>query len=137
MFLLIASCNHVPRPKAFCSWLCRRHDSEWLWQGGREIVGADLRGTEVARRSPAGLKYLLMGFFVYAVLGMSADESGRSSRVRTAGADVKMMKLSSADGHDGCRGHGRPAGRFGPSSKNPLVGGTLCPYGALLGWWRW
>ncbi|MFZ0314351.1 MAG: 4Fe-4S binding protein [Candidatus Korobacteraceae bacterium] len=59
--------------KSFCSWLCPVGTvSEYLWKLGRAIFRRNLRlprGADIALRS---LKYLVLGFFVYAVASMSA-----------------------------------------------------------------
>jgi polyferredoxin len=60
--------------KAFCSWLCPVGTlSEYLWSLGRFIFRRNFqlpRWADVALRS---LKYLLLGFFTYAVANMSAE----------------------------------------------------------------
>ena len=59
--------------KAFCSWLCPIGTvSEYLWKLGRRILSRNFslpRWLDVALRS---LKYVLLGFFAWAVLNMSA-----------------------------------------------------------------
>jgi len=59
--------------KSFCSWLCPVGTaSEYLWKLGRFTFSRNLqlpRWADIALRS---LKYLLLGFFVYAVASMSA-----------------------------------------------------------------
>ena len=60
--------------KAFCSWLCPVGTlSEYLWRLGRFIFRRNFqlpRWADVGLRS---LKYLLLGFFAYAVANMSAE----------------------------------------------------------------
>lgn len=134
MFLLVAflAIAFVAR-KAFCSWLCPIGTiSEWLWQGGRELFGRNValpRWLDIPLR---GLKYLVMGFFVYAVLGMSA-EAIRAFVQSPYGlvADVKMMNFF------------RQIGTTAAVVIGVLLVGSvfvknlwcryLCPYGALLG----
>lgn len=59
--------------KSFCSWLCPVGTiSEALWRAGRKLLGRNLqlpRWLDLPLRS---LKYLLMGFFLFAVGTMSA-----------------------------------------------------------------
>jgi len=119
--------------KAFCSWLCPVGTlSEWLWQGGRELVGRTFalpRWLDVPLR---GLKYLLLAFFLWAVMGMSAAaiQAFLESPYGII-ADVKMLNFF------------RHLGQVGAIVilvlavwsvfvKNPWCR-YLCPYGALLG----
>ncbi len=59
--------------KSFCGWLCPVGTaSEYLWKLGRSGFGRNLqlpRWLDIPLRS---LKYLVLSFFAYAVLGMSA-----------------------------------------------------------------
>ena len=59
--------------KSFCSWLCPVGTiSEYLWKLGRSTFGRNFqlpRWADIALRS---VKYVLLGFFIYAVAGMSA-----------------------------------------------------------------
>ena len=74
MFLLLAflSMAFLFR-KAFCSWLCPVGTiSEYLWRAGRKMFGRNFRIPPWFDIPLRGLKYLLMGFFVWAVAGMSA-----------------------------------------------------------------
>ncbi len=79
--------------RSFCSWLCPVGSfSEWLWKLGR---GAFRRNWTLPRWLDLplmSLKYLLLGFFVYAAASMPAeaiDEFLRSPY--GAVADVKML----------------------------------------------
>lgn len=134
MFLLIAflTVTFLAR-KAFCSWLCPVGTiSEWLWQGGQEIFGRTFDLPRWLDLPLRGLKYLLMGFFVYAALGMSAD-SIKAFVESPYGliADVKMMNFF------------RRLGTTGALVIAVLIVSSvfvknlwcryLCPYGALLG----
>ena len=68
MFLLVTfiAISFLAR-KAFCSWLCPVGTiSEWLWEGGREIVGRNFQAPRRLDVPLRGLKYLLLGFFGYA-----------------------------------------------------------------------
>ena len=119
--------------KAFCSWLCPVGTiSEWLWQGGREAFGRNFAAPKWLDIPLRGVKYLLMGFFLYAVLGMSVEDI--TAFVRSPYglvADVKML------------GFFRHVGTTAAVVLAVLVIGSvfvqnlwcryLCPYGALLG----
>lgn len=60
--------------KAFCSWLCPVGTvSEWLWKLGRRIFGRTFALPRWADYPLRGLKYLLLGFFLWAVGGMAVE----------------------------------------------------------------
>ncbi len=119
--------------KSFCSWLCPIGTlSEALWKLGRRIFGRTWslpRWLDVPLR---GLKYLLLGFFVYAVAGMSVETiqrffAGPYGQV----ADVKMLNFF--------RNLGETAaitllalGILSIVTRNFWCR-YLCPYGALMG----
>jgi polyferredoxin len=134
MFLLIAflAITFTMR-KAFCSWLCPIGTiSEWLWQGGREIVGRTFAAPKWLDIPLRGLKYLLMGFFVNAVIGMSAEAIAAFVRSPYGMvADVKMLNFF--------RQMGTTAAivvavlLIGSVFVKNLWCRYLCPYGALLG----
>lgn len=123
--------------RGFCSWVCPIGTlSEWAHRLGRKLLGRNLlppRWIDIPLRS---LKYLLLGFFVYAVARMPVEAlrvflEGPYNRV----ADVKMylffaemtrtaaiilailLVLSVLIRNFWCR--------------------YLCPYGALLGLCSW
>lgn len=81
--------------KAFCSWLCPIGTfSEALWRLGRRVLGrsfAPPRWLDVGLR---GLKYLLLGFFVWTVANMPV-ESLQAFLASPYGfiADVKMLNF--------------------------------------------
>jgi polyferredoxin len=119
--------------KSFCSWLCPIGTlAETLWKSGRKLLRWNLelpRWLDIPLR---GLKYLLFGFFLYAVLGMPAETieaffSGPYGLV----ADVKMLSFF------------RNLGQTGAITIGVLIVLSvlvknfwcryLCPYGALLG----
>ena len=59
--------------KAFCSWLCPVGTlSERLWQLGKKLFGRTFRLPRWADIPLRGLKYLLLGFFLFFIAGMSA-----------------------------------------------------------------
>ncbi len=75
MFLLVAFLlSSLLLKKAFCSWLCPVGTvSEYLWHLGQRIFGSNLtlpRWLDIPLRS---LKYILLAFFLYVVVTMSAD----------------------------------------------------------------
>lgn len=74
LFLAFALISLLFR-KAFCGWICPVGTaSEYLWKIGRRVFGRNFhlpRWIDLPLRS---LKYLLLTFFVYAVLRMSASE---------------------------------------------------------------
>ena len=138
MFLLItfAAMAFLFR-KAFCSWLCPVGTlSEYLWRSGRTLFGRNFhvwRWLDIPLR---GLKYLLLGFFMWAVSSMSAHSIAAFMRSDYGLiADVKMLNFF------------RTMGETGAIVSSVLVVGSLviqnfwcrylCPYGALLGLTSW
>ncbi len=119
--------------KAFCSWLCPVGTvSEWLWQGGREILGRTLALPRWADLPLRAIKYVLLGFFAYAVLRMSApDIRAFLGSPYGLAADVKMLNFF--------RTLGATAAMViaGLLLLSVVVQNAwcryLCPYGALLG----
>jgi len=134
MFLLIAfvAISFLFR-KAFCSWLCPIGTiSEVLARLGQKVFRRNFhlhRWIDIPLR---GLKYLLLGFFVWAVSSMSATAiaSFMHSPYGVI-ADVKMLNFF------------RHIGEVGLTVLGVLVVASilvqnfwcryLCPYGALLG----
>ena len=134
MFLLISflAISFAMR-KAFCSWLCPVGTiSEFLWKIGRQTFRRNLalpRWLDLALRS---LKYVLLGLFLYAVVGMSV--SGLKAFMEGPYgliSDVKMLNFF------------RFLSFTGGVVLAALVVASvfiqnfwcrfLCPYGALLG----
>ncbi|MGB9234719.1 MAG: 4Fe-4S binding protein [Terriglobales bacterium] len=134
MFLLITflAISFLFR-KAFCSWLCPVGTiSEYLWRAGQKLFHRNFhlpRWLDLGLRS---LKYLLLGFFVWAVSSMAVDEL--ASFMNTPYgiiADVKMLNFF------------RHLSETGAIVLGVLVVASLCiqnfwcrflcPYGALLG----
>jgi polyferredoxin len=134
LFLLVAFLGiSIAFRKAFCSWLCPVGTvSEWLWQGGRALFGRNVafpRWLDVPLR---GLKYLLLGFFLWAVAAMPIEDLVAFMRSPYGlVADVKMLNFF------------RDLGTVGAWVILVLVVASvfvknawcryLCPYGALLG----
>lgn len=123
--------------KAFCSWLCPIGTlSEYLWRAGKKLFGRNFflpRWLDLPLR---GLKYLLLGSFVWAVSSMSAV--GIQDFMQSPYgliADVKMVNFF------------RHLGETGLVVLVVIVAASvffpnfwcrfLCPYGALLGLASW
>jgi polyferredoxin len=119
--------------KAFCSWLCPVGTlSEYLWQLGRKIFRRNFHLPVWIDAFLRGLKYLLLGFFVWAVSSMAVDElAAFMNSPYGVIADVKMLNFF------------RHMGETGAIVLGVLVVASLfiqnfwcrylCPYGALLG----
>ncbi|HSY01628.1 MAG TPA: 4Fe-4S binding protein [Acidobacteriaceae bacterium] len=134
MFLLIAFLlMSVALKKAFCSWLCPVGTvSEYLWKLGRKVFGRNFTVPRWLDLGLRGLKYVLLGFFVFAIATMSAAalEDFMSSPYGMV-ADVKMLNLF------------RTLGPVGIGVLVVLVALSvaiqnfwcryMCPYGALMG----
>lgn len=119
--------------KAFCSWLCPVGTfSEFLWKAGRKLLRRNLRLPRWLDIPLRGLKYLLLGFFLFVVGAMSA-EALQSFMNTPYGlvADVKMLNFF------------RYMGETAAIVVAVLILGSmvvqnlwcryLCPYGALMG----
>jgi polyferredoxin len=74
MFLFMAfALMSLALKKSFCSWLCPVGAlSEQLWRAGQKFFGRTFRLPRWVDIPLRGLKYLLLGFFVFAVGAMSA-----------------------------------------------------------------
>ena len=119
--------------KAFCSWLCPVGTiSEYLWRVGQKLFRRNFRLPRWLDVGLRGLKYLLLGFFVWAVSSMAVDElAAFMNSPYGVIADVKMLNLF------------RHLGETGAIVLGVLVVASLfiqnfwcrylCPYGALLG----
>src|ERR1700758_737070 len=119
--------------KAFCSWLCPVGTvSEYLWKLGRKLFWRNFRLPGWVDIPLRGLKYLLLGFFLWAVSSMSAWAIAAFMRSPYGVvADVKMLNFF------------RFIGTTGLIVLGTLVVASvlvqnfwcryLCPYGALLG----
>ncbi|HUM04583.1 MAG TPA: 4Fe-4S binding protein [Terriglobales bacterium] len=134
MFLLISflGMSFLFR-KAFCSWLCPVGTiSEYLWWFGRKLFRRNFQLPRWLDLSLRSLKYLLLGFFVWAVTSMAAGEiAAFMDSPYGVIADVKMLNFF------------RHLGQAGAIVIGVLVVASLflqnfwcrflCPYGALLG----
>jgi polyferredoxin len=123
--------------KAFCSWLCPIGTiSEYLWRAGKRLFGHNFflpRWLDLPLR---GLKYLLLGFFVWAVSTISVVGI-RDFMTSPYGliADVKMLNFFRHIGETGLTVLAAfvVASVFVPNFWCRF----LCPYGALLGLTSW
>ena len=123
--------------KAFCSWLCPVGTlSEYLWRAGQKLFKRNFplpRWCDLPLRS---LKYLLLGFFVWAISTMSVAGI-RDFMQSPYGliADVKMLNFFRHIGQTGLAVLGVfvAASFFVPNFWCRF----LCPYGALLGLTSW
>jgi len=134
MFLLVAflAIAFLFR-RAFCSWLCPIGTlSEYLWQVGRRMLRRNLRLPRWLDLPLRSLKYVLLGFFVWAVASMSgSDIEEFMHSPYGAVADVRMLNFF------------RYLGQTAVIVLAILVLASmlvqnfwcryLCPYGALLG----
>jgi polyferredoxin len=119
--------------KAFCSWLCPVGTlSELLCTVGRKVFGRNLRLPKWLDIPLRGLKYLLLGFFIFVIGAMSAEAiHDFMSTPYGLVADVKMLNFF------------RDIGQTAAIVIALLVLLSmlvqnfwcryLCPYGALLG----
>jgi polyferredoxin len=134
MVLFLAFCAiSLVAKKAFCSWLCPIGTlSEHLALLGRKLFGKNLRLPRALDVTLRGLKYLLLGFFVIFIVGMSAEVlTDFLSTPYGILADVKML------------GFFRHLGPVALLVLTVLAALSLvveqfwcrylCPYGALMG----
>ena len=134
MFLLVAFlAMSFLLKKAFCSWLCPIGTlSENLWKLGTRFFGRNFQLPHWADMPLRGLKYLLLGFFVFIIGSMSAqDLAGFMHSPYAIVADVKMLDFF------------RYMGTTAAIVLVLLVALSffvrnfwcryLCPYGALMG----
>jgi polyferredoxin len=123
--------------KAFCSWLCPVGAiSEYLWRAGKKLFKRNFALPRWLDLPLRGLKYFLLGFFVWAISTMSVV--GICDFMHSPYgliADVKMLNFF------------RHMGETGLIVLGVLVAASvfvqnfwcrfLCPYGALLGLTSW
>jgi polyferredoxin len=119
--------------KAFCGWLCPIGTiSEGLWKLGRKIFKMNWRLPRWADLGLRSVKYILLGFFIYVVAGMSAAAiraflEGPYGMV----ADVKMLNFFRYMGTT------TAITLLVLAALSLLVQNFwcryLCPYGALMG----
>jgi polyferredoxin len=134
MFLLIAFLlMSALLKKSFCSWLCPVGTlSEYLWKLGRRLFGRNFKVPQWLDHELRGLKYLLLGLFVFVIAWMSA-EGLRDFMAGPYGtiADVKMLDFFRGIGWIGIGVIGWLV------LLSVLIQNFwcryLCPYGALMG----
>jgi polyferredoxin len=123
--------------KAFCSWLCPIGTvSEYLWRAGKKMFKRNFHLPRWLDLPLRGLKYVLLGFFVWAISTMSAVGI-RDFMQSPYGliADVKMLNFFRHIGQTGLI----VLGVFALASLfiQNFWCRFLCPYGALLGLTSW
>jgi len=136
LLLLFVALAVVGR-KAFCSWVCPIGLlSEMLARAGRRIGGRTLRPWRWLDVPARGLKYLILAFFVAAVLSMdpAAIRSFIESPYNRV-ADVKMYLFFAEP--SGVTLLTLAALAIGSVAVSGLWCRYLCPYGALLGLFSW
>jgi len=136
LFLLFTASALILR-KNFCSWICPVGLlSESLARLGRRLFGRNFRPwkwLDVVLRS---LKYLLLGFFAFSILGMGAaalSEFIHSDYNRVS--DVKMFYFFAR--LSGTAALVIAALALGSIFVNGFWCRYLCPYGAWLGLFSW
>ena len=123
--------------KSFCSWVCPVGlISETLARLGRKIFGRNFLVWRWLDRPLQSLKYLILGFFVWAIFTMSAESlQAFIQSPYNKVADVKMGLFFLNLGQVGI------AVIVILTLGSVLVQGLwcryLCPYGALLGLFSW
>ncbi|MEZ4396492.1 MAG: 4Fe-4S binding protein [Candidatus Krumholzibacteriia bacterium] len=139
LFLVAVALAFLLR-KSFCSWLCPVGLlSESLARLGRRLPflrGRNLRLPRWLDVPLRGLKYLLLGFFLWAVFGMSqaAMQAFLTSDYNQV-ADVKMLWFFTR--MSALAGGVLLLLALGSVFVNGLWCRYLCPYGALLGLVSW
>ena len=123
--------------KAFCSWLCPVGTiSEYLWRAGKKVFRRNFHLPRWVDLPLRGLKYLLLGFFLWAISTMSVMGI-REFMLSPYGliADVKMLNFFRHIGETGLivLGIFVAASLFVPNFWCRF----LCLYGALLGLTSW
>lgn len=67
MFAAILGVSFAFR-KGFCGWICPVGTlSEWIWKSGEKVFGRNFRIPKFGDISLRSLKYILMGFFLFAI----------------------------------------------------------------------
>jgi polyferredoxin len=119
--------------KSFCGWFCPAGTlSEWLWKLGQKLFGKTWRLPKWLDIPLRGLKYFLLGFFVWVILRMSVMDilSFLNAPYYTL-SDVKMLHFFT-----------RMTGLTAVVLAGLVIASLfirnfwcryLCPYGALMG----
>ena len=137
VLLLIFVALAVVARKSFCSWVCPAgFVSDLLARFGRWSFGRNFRPWRWLDVPLRGLKYLLLGFFVWAIAQMPAEAV--RSFIESPYYRLSDVKMGMFFVH---------LGGFGAGTMAALVVGSvlvkgfwcryLCPYGALLGLVSW
>ncbi len=119
--------------KSFCGWLCPVGTvSEYLWRLGRRIFGRTFRLHRLVDVPLRGLKYLLLAFFLYAVVAMPVE--GIHEFLESPYGMVDDVKMLNFFRHLGVTG-GVVLILLGSLSLvvQNFWCRYLCPYGALMG----
>ncbi|MBI4908064.1 MAG: 4Fe-4S binding protein [Acidobacteria bacterium] len=132
LFLIFVGLSLLLR-KAFCGWLCPVGTvSEYLWKFGRSTFRRNWRLPRWADIPLRGLKYLVLGFFVYAVGFMSAESIAAFLRSPYGiVADVRMLNFFRY--LTGTAAIVLAVLLIGSVFVRNLWCRYLCPYGALMG----
>jgi polyferredoxin len=119
--------------KAFCSWMCPVGTlSEYLWRAGRRIFGRNFQPPRWLDLPLRSLKYLLLGFFVWAVANTSASAIAEFMHSPYGAiADVRMLNFFRYLGETGAIVLAILA--LASIFVQNFWCRYLCPYGALLG----
>lgn len=119
--------------KSFCSWLCPIGTvSEYLWKLGRKLFRRSFSVPLWLDLGLRSIKYLLLAFFLFIILTMTAQELGDFLASPFAVvADVKMLNFFRDIGALGIAVLAALI-VFSVLIQNPWCR-YLCPYGALMG----
>jgi len=81
--------------KAFCGWFCPVGTlSEWMWKIGRRLFGKNIELPAWLDYPLMGVKYLLLGFFLWIILTMSTGSiSAFINSPYYKISDVKMLRF--------------------------------------------
>ena len=119
--------------KSFCGWLCPVGTiSEYLWRVGRKLIGRNFHLPRALDIPLRGLKYILLGLFLYVIAVMSVDGI-RQFLESPYGIvdDVKMLNFFRYLGLTGIIVMAALA--LGSLAVQNFWCRYLCPYGALMG----
>ena len=133
VILAFAAVVSLALRKSFCSWFCPVGTvSEWLWKAGRFMLGKNFRLPRFADIALRGIKYALLGFFIYVIGTMPIQAvAGFLDSPYYRLADVRMLHFFTG------------ISLTAATVIAVLIVGSLfvqhfwcryaCPYGALMG----